>query len=61
MEFFKQEKAMENPEKQKTDIKNFLEKESGIIEKGKGFLMDLVPDKCRKEAAAMLAAFSIFA
>ena len=54
MEFFK---AFESIKKlTKIEIK----KEDETIEKTKGFLIDLMPDKYKKEATAMLAAFSIF-
>ncbi len=40
---------------------SFFKKEQLLIKKTEGFLMNLVPDKYKKEATAMLAAFSIFA
>lgn len=43
------------------DFDTFKEKEDGLVNHVGGFLTDLVPEKYKKKATAILAAFSIFA
>lgn len=64
MEFFKwgeKEKIIQTAEKEKGDLKEFVEKENALLEKSGGFLMNLAPEKYKKKATALLAAFSLFA
>lgn len=59
---FKKEELEEevSPEKREAFFEDFDKKEAVIQKEAEGFLMSLVPEKFKKEAVGLLAAFSIF-